>query len=74
LFDKYHRQPDGMDPLQLWLDSSQRQNIFHIPHSHTEHIRKLQGMAGALSMVCQNHQLQSLATHEDHEDTEEAVR
>jgi hypothetical protein len=62
-----------MDPLQLWLDSSQRRNVFDIPHSHTEHIRKLQGTAGTLSTVCQNRGLQSLATHEDHEDTGEAV-
>jgi|SRR5882762_2443794 len=63
-----------MDLLQLWLDSGQRRNAFDIPHSHTEHIRKLEGTAGTLSMVCQNHGLQSLATHEDHGDIGEAIR
>jgi hypothetical protein len=63
-----------MDPLQLWSESSQRWHVFDIPHSHAKHIHKLQGTAGTLSMVCQNHGLQNLATHEDHEDTGEAVR
>jgi hypothetical protein len=55
------------------LDSIQRQNADDIHDFRTKHIRKLQGMAGTLSMVSRNRRLLSLAIHEDDEDTLEAV-